>query len=92
MIDPKKYYATMPDDQLIRILDKELVAEEDKIAIRDLLHERLETRDSDEELRLFLERELNRKKKRKPARMFRGRTKLTRKKGRLLQGGKVSPR
>jgi hypothetical protein len=92
VLEAGKYYSTMDDRQLHRILKNDLLSASHKVAMRRLLEERQEREDCNAEQQRFLQTEMDSRKKRKPGRMFPNTAKLTSGKGRIRQGGKASPR
>ena len=86
-----KYYATMRDEALERVLTKPLVADECKKAIRALLKEREEKRERTRKEQLRYEKEKPRSKNSRRS-MFGENVRIHKKRGRIRQGGAVNPR
>jgi hypothetical protein len=89
--DPVSYYSSMSDIQLARILKNPAVQKDHRETITAILNAR--AAETERSLRFMREYEKSLKENAKNSgRMFPGTTRLTTKKGRLRQGGRVNPR
>jgi len=91
-MDLVKYYGSMPDQQIKRLLDNIELPTDHREALEKILAQRAESREKEQRLLSDFERRKYMDGKGKAGRMFGNRPRLTTGKGRLRQGGKVNPK
>ena len=91
--DPTRYCSTMPDRQLLRLLRSTSLEPSHAEAIRQFISEREQSKIEEQRAIREIERERGHNGKRVlGAGIFPRLTRLTAKRGKLLQGGKVNPK